>query len=64
MKVAECVKQTIENQGREKGWVAIQIGVKYKTFLAKLKNNNFSAEELLKLSKVLGIDLDKLKEEI
>jgi hypothetical protein len=63
MNVAEYIANIIEKQGRTKTWVAEQSGIKYKTFVDKLTFNRFTAEELVVISKVLNIDLNKLKED-
>jgi hypothetical protein len=63
MKLSEYISQVIEKQGRTKTWVAEQSDIKYKTFVDKLTFNRFTAEELLRIAKVLNIDLNKLKEE-
>jgi hypothetical protein len=63
MNVAEYIANIIEQQGRTKTWVAEQSDIKYKTFVDKLTFNRFTAEELLRIGKVLNIDLNKLKED-
>lgn len=60
--LAEYIAQVIESQGRTKVWVAEQSDINYKTFVDKLKRNTFYGEELLRISKVLEIDLNRLKE--
>ena len=51
----------------EKGWSKIylseKININYKTSVDKLKNDTFTAKELLKIAIVLGIDLEKLKKD-
>lgn len=64
MNVADYILETIESQGRAKAWVAEQTNIQYRTFLYKLQKDSFTALELLKLSKVLNIDLEKLKEKV
>lgn len=64
MNIGEYVSKLIDDQGREKKWVAEKIGVQYRTFLYRLERNGLLAEDLLKLSEVLGIDLNKLKESV
>jgi hypothetical protein len=64
LNVAEYILQTIESQGRSKAWVSEQVDIKYRTFLDKLERNSFTAVELLKLSIVLNIDLEELKEKV
>lgn len=62
MKLSEYIAKIIEDQGRNKNWVADQSGIKYKTFIDKLANNRFTGEELIQIAKVLNIDLNELKE--
>ena len=64
MKVAEYINKVIEDQGRNKTWVADRCEINYKTFVDKLKNNRFTADDLLKVSKVLNINLENMKEEL
>lgn len=63
MKLSEYIIQVISNQGRTKVWVAEQSNINYKTFVDKLTRNTITGEELLRVAKVLNIDLNKLKEE-
>lgn len=63
MKLSEHISKVIEDQGRTKVWVAEQSDINYKTFVDKLTRNTITGEELLRVSKVLNIDLNKLKEE-
>lgn len=60
-KLSRYINMEITQQGREKTWVAEQVGIKYKTFITKLNNNTFTGEELLKLSDVLNFDLNGVK---
>lgn len=63
MKLSEYISQVIESQGRTKVWVAEQSDINYKTFVDKLSRNTITGEELLKIARVLNIDLNKLKED-
>lgn len=64
MNVAKIISETIDDQGREIKRVAEKVDIPYTTFLYKLKNDYFLAEELLKISKLLNINLEKLKNKI
>jgi len=64
MDLGEYIANVIEEQGRTKTWVAEKSGIKYKTFVDKLINNRFSGEELLRIAKVLNINLEELKGEV
>ena len=63
MKLSENISQVIDEQGRTKVWVAEQSNINYKTFVDKLTRNTITGEELLRIAKVLNIDLNKLKED-
>jgi len=64
MNLADYISSIMEQQGRTKVWVAEQIGMKYKTFFDKLTRNTIKGDELLRIAKVLNIDLEKLKDKI
>ncbi|EQB4341626.1 TPA: hypothetical protein ACXDAZ_002642 [Clostridium botulinum] len=64
MNVAKIISKTIEDQRHDIKWVAGKVDIPYTTFLYKLKNDNFLAEELLKISKLLNINLEELKNKI
>ena len=60
--IAAYIVKTLKEQGRSKKWLCETIGINYKTFMRKIKKNSFSATELIKIAKVLDINLNKLKE--
>ena len=64
MDIGEYIQQVLKEQGRSQVWLADKIGIHDKTFSGKLKRNSISGEELLKIAKVLGINLEELKGEI
>lgn len=64
MNIANVISETIEEQRHDIKWVAEKVNVPYTTFLYKLKNDNFLAAELLKIGKLLNIDLEELKNKI
>lgn len=64
MNLAKYITNVIQEQGRTKTWVAEKTNINYKTFVDKLTRNSFTGEELLRVAKVLGIDLERLKNEI
>ena len=64
MNLGKYISDIIDSQGRDKKWVAEQIGVQYRTFLYRLERNGLLGEDLLKLSKVLGIDLNNIRESV
>jgi len=64
MNLGEYISSVIEQQGRTKVWVSEQIDMNYKTFVDKLTRDTIKGVELLRIAKVLNIDLEKLKKEI
>lgn len=61
MNIGEYIQKVLDEQGRSQVWLADQIGIHDKTFSGKLKRNSISGEELLRIAKVLGINLEELK---
>ena len=61
MNIARFIEERIKNQGLRKNWVAERIGVNYKTFVARLKQDNLTAQDLVNLSKLLNFSLDDFK---
>lgn len=64
MTVAEKILEILQSQERSKSWLAEKTDITKQAMNYKLKHNSFTAEELLKLAKVLNIDLEELKKEI
>lgn len=64
MDIAEYIDKVRESQGRSKAWVAEQININYKTFIDRTTHNRFTADDLIKISKILNINLEKMKEEL
>ncbi len=62
--VAKYIENIMYKKGYTKTWVANLCDINYKTFCDKLKRNSFDALELLKLGKVLEIDLNMLKDNV
>lgn len=62
MYLGEFIDLQITKQGRSKIWVAEQAKINYKTFVDKIKYDRFTAYDLIKVAKVLNIDLNELKE--
>jgi hypothetical protein len=61
--IIDTIKKIIKEQGIKKNWLADKVDINYKTFVDKLTYSRFTAEEFLRIAKVLNIDLNKLKEE-
>lgn len=64
MIIAELIEKTLVEQGRSKAWLSDQMNLNYKTLTGKFKRNSFDALELVVMGKLLGIDLNKIKEEV
>lgn len=64
MTIGEYLKKEIEGQGRTQVWISEKIGLDKQSFNRKIKNSTFTADELIKISKLLNIDLNKMKEEL
>jgi lambda repressor-like predicted transcriptional regulator len=63
MNLAELINEELKKQERGVTWLSDKTGIKYKTLYDKLDRNTIKGEELLRIAKVLNIDLNKLKEE-
>jgi len=63
MNLGKHISDVIELQGRTKTWVADQSDINYKTFVDKISRDSFTGKELLRIAKVLGINLEELKED-
>ena len=64
MNLGEYISNIIEQQGRTKTWVADLSNINYKTFVDKLTRDTITGKELLRVAKVLGINLEELKNKI
>lgn len=63
MTISEHITQTLKQQGRTKVWLAEQLGVTKQVMNYKLTNNRITADELVSIGKLLGMNLNELKEE-
>jgi len=54
----------LDEQGRSQVWLAKMLKINDKTFSGKLKRSSITGEELLRIAKLLGIDLEVMKEEV
>lgn len=64
MNIGNLIFDELKNQGRKKVWLAEKIGIPNSTLSDKIKKDTFSAEELIKLSIFLDIDLEYIKEKV
>lgn len=64
MSIGEYIKRYIKKDGRTSLWISERLGVNYKTFVGKLKRNSLSADDLLKISALIDMDLEEMKEDL
>jgi len=64
MNTGQYILSVLKDQGRSQVWLADKLGVHEKTFSNKLRRNSITGDELLKIAKLLSIDLEKLKNEV
>ena len=64
MNTGQYILSVLKYQGRSQVWLADKLGVHEKTFSNKLRRNSITGDELLKIAKLLSIDLEKLKNEV
>jgi len=64
MNTGQYILSVLKDQGRSQVWLADKLGVHEKTFSNKLRRNSITGDELLKIAKLLNIDLEKLKNDI
>ena len=64
MNTGQYILSVLKDQGRSQVWLADKLRVHEKTFSNKLRRNSITGDELLKIAKLLNIDLEKLKNDI
>jgi len=64
MHLGELIDNIRKEKGHTKSWVAEQVNMNYKTFVDKLKRDTFDGKELIRIAKLLSINLEELKEKI
>ena len=62
MNITEEIKNSLKNKGLKQSYIAEQLNISNQSFWYKLQNNTFKIDELFKLAKILGINLNKFKE--
>lgn len=63
MNIGKKIKEVLESQGRAAAWLADKIEINEITLRGKLNRNSISADDLLKISIILDINLEELKME-
>lgn len=64
LNIPQLIEQIRQDNGQTKVWIADKADINYKTFVDKMKRDTFTGYELLKIAKVLNINLEELKKEI
>jgi transcriptional regulator with XRE-family HTH domain len=62
LNITEEIKNSLKNKGLKQSYIAEQLNISNQSFWYKLQNNTFKIDELFKLAKILGINLNKFKE--
>jgi hypothetical protein len=62
--LSNYIAEVIKDKGHTKTWVAEKSDINYKTFVDKLTRDTITGKELLRIARVLGIDLNGLKEKV
>lgn len=62
--VGRYISNVLKEQGRQKTWLAAQLNISKEGLNYKIREDAFRANELIKISRMLNIDLEKMKEEI
>jgi len=60
--IAQYILNILNNQERAKSWLADKVDISKQALNYKFSNNSFTAEELVRIAKVLNINLEELKE--
>lgn len=63
-KIGDFIKSCVKKDGRTLQWVSEKLDINYKTFIGKLSRDSLSADELLKLSALLDINLEDMKRDL
>jgi len=64
MKIAEYILEVLNSQERAKSWLADKINISKQAINYKFKSNSFTGEEVFKITKVLNINLEEMREKI
>lgn len=64
MEIGKYISKVLEEQGRQQKWLADKLNISEARLSYKIKNNAIKADELIKISKILNINLEKMKEEV
>ncbi len=64
MNIGQYIKNNLKSEGRSIRWLSKQLNINEYTLNGKINRNSITAEELLKIGKILDWDLNKLRDEI
>lgn len=62
--VGKYISNVLKEQGRQKTWLAAQLNISKEGLNYKIREDAFRANELIKISRMLNIDLEKMKGEV
>ena len=61
IRVSRFIVDELNRQGRKNKWVADKLGMTEPMFSYKVKHDSFTAKELIYISRLLDMDLNKIK---
>lgn len=64
MRLNDFILEKIKEQGFTQKYIAEQINVKYNSFNHRMRNDSLTAYDILKIGRLLNIDLEKEKHNI
>ncbi|MBR0519381.1 helix-turn-helix transcriptional regulator [bacterium] len=62
MNLSEVIKENLKNKGLKQSFLSKQLNISDQLLSHKLSNNTLRTDELFKIAKILGINLNKFKE--
>lgn len=62
MNFAEIIKEKIKSKGLKQSFLAEKLNISNQSLYYKLSNNIFYPDEIFKIAKILGINLNQFKE--
>ena len=62
MNLSEVIKENLKNKGLKQSFLSKQHNISDQLLSHKLSNNTLRTDELFKIAKILGINLNKFKE--
>ena len=62
MNLSEVIKENLKNKGLKQSFLSKQLNISDQLLSHKLSNNTLRTDQLFKIAKILGINLNKFKE--